>query len=44
MAKEIWVPTTETKVHIDENGKLTTWQEIRMTLKPIKTKTTGFDK
>ena len=42
MSKEIWIPTTVTKVKIDIYGNLTTWQEMEMKLKPVKEKTLGF--
>ena len=44
MSKEIWVPTSEIKVKIDEYGNLRAFQEFTMKPKPIKPKLTGFDK
>jgi len=40
--KEIWIPTTEVKVKIDEFGRMTTWELMTMKPKPIKEKVTGF--
>jgi hypothetical protein len=42
MAKEIWLPITETKVTV-QDGKVTTWHEMKMTPHAVSTPT-GFQK
>lgn len=39
--KEIWLPSSETKVQVTTDGKVTVWDEMTMTLRPLKPKT-GF--
>ena len=41
MSKEIWLPKTETKVTVTEDGTVTVWDEMLMELKPLKPQT-GF--
>jgi len=41
--KEIWLPKSETRVLVDEQGNVRVWDEMTMELKPIKnSETTGF--
>lgn len=39
--KQIWVPSTETRVTVDDKGRVEVWDEILMELKPIR-KPPGF--
>lgn len=41
--KEIWLPKSETRIHIDDEGTLTMWDTMVMELTPLKdSQTTGF--
>ena len=42
--KEIWLPKSETRVTIDDEGNLSMWESMVMELKPLKeqSQTTGF--
>lgn len=41
--KEIWIPKSETKVQVTEDGKVTIWQDMMMELKPITRPKPGFN-
>ena len=41
MKKEIWLPSSETKVTVDSEGKMYVWEEMVMTLKPLN-QSSGF--
>lgn len=41
--KEIWLPKSETRVLIDEEGTVRLWEQMVMELKPLKdSQMTGF--
>lgn len=42
MKKEIWLPKSETRVIVDDEGKVTLWDSMVMELKPIRATDAGF--